>query len=391
AQLILEKIELAEIVEVQELEETPRGSNGFGSSGFQSIGLCNVQEIQEEEIDLSISFNHISQMISEIEEAIDQTPKEPEIPYEFSEFKELFKDKEIGTLPPHRPYDHTIPLEPGKTAPFGPLYTLSQAELKELYNYIQENLEKGFIRRSESPAGAPVLFVKKKDGSLRLCVDYRALNKVTVKNRCPLPLINETIDQLKEATIFTKLDLKGAYNLIRIAPGDEWKTAFRTRYGHFEYLIMPFGLTNAPATFQAFINDVLREYLDQFVVVYLDDILIYSRNKEEHIDHVKKVMKKLMDAQLQAKLSKCEFFKDEVEFLGFVISSKGIAMDPKKVKVIQEWKTPASVHDIQVFLGFANFYRRFIRNFAKEVAPITKLLKKDIPFNWDNEANLAFE
>src|SRR5690606_30819430 len=220
--------------------------------------------------------------------------------------------------------------------------------------------------------------VKKKDGTLRLCVDYRALNKVTIKDRCPLPLINETIDQLREATIFSKLDLKGAYNLIRIAEGDEWKTAFRTRYGHFEYLVMPFGLTNAPATFQAFINDVLREYLDHFVVVYLDDILIYSKTKEEHIEHVRKVMKTLLGAQLQAKLSKCEFHKDQVEFLGFVISKEGISMDPKKVKTIQEWKSPSSVHDIQVFLGFANFYRRFIKNFAKEVAPITRLLKKDI-------------
>src|SRR6185369_1752224 len=171
-------------------------------------------------------------------------------------------------------------------------------------------------------------------------VDYRALNKVTIKDRCPLPLINETMDQLKEASIFTKLDLEGAYNLLRIQKNDEWKTAFRTRYGHFEYLVMPFGLSNAPASFQAFINDVLRKYLDHFVVVYLDDILIYSRNKTEHVKHVRQVMKTLIDAKLKAKISKCEFHKTEVEFLGFIISGKGVSMDPKKVQTIQDWKSP---------------------------------------------------
>jgi len=381
AQLILEKIELQDPHEVQSLEETERGSSGFGSTGTSTNQMVEEYLIEEE-----VNF-----MIMKDHEVSSQDIQEPHvIPEEYADLKELFEDKEIGILPPHRPYDHAIKLEPGTTAPFGPMYNLSKTELEELRKNIDENLAKGFIRRSESPAGAPVLFVKKKDGTLRLCVDYRALNKITVKNRCPLPLINETMDQLKDATIFSKIDLKGAYNLIRIAEGDEWKTAFRTRYGHFEYLVMPFGLTNAPATFQAFINDVLREYLDHFVVVYLDDILIYSKSKEEHIEHVRKVMKTLLDAQLQAKLSKCEFHKDRVEFLGFVISKEGISMDPKKVQTIQEWKSPSSVHDIQVFLGFANFYRRFIKNFAKEVAPITRLLKKDTKFQWDDNAEQAF-
>jgi hypothetical protein len=182
----------------------------------------------------------------------------PVLPDVYADFASLFQDREPGVLPPHRPYDHSIPLEPGASVPFGPLYTHSQKELEELREYIDENLKKGFIRRSESPAGAPVLFVPKKDSKkLRLCVDYRSLNKVTIKNRCPLPLISETLERLGTAKIFTKLDLKGAYNLVRVAPGDEWKTAFRTRYGHFEYLVMPFGLTNAPATFQSFLNDVL--------------------------------------------------------------------------------------------------------------------------------------
>ena len=173
----------------------------------------------------------------------------PVLPEAYAEFASLFEDREVGTLPPHRPYDHTIPLEPDTEPPFGPLYNLSEKELKALREYIDDNLKKGFIRRSESPAGAPVLFVPKKDQDLRLVVDYRALNRSTIKNRCPLPLISETLDRLREARIFTKLDLKGAYNLIRMAKGEEWKTAFRTRYGHFEYLVMPFGLTNAPACY----------------------------------------------------------------------------------------------------------------------------------------------
>jgi transposase InsO family protein len=309
----------------------------------------------------------------------------------YSDFQALFEDREPGTLPPHRPFDHAIPLEPNAKIPFGPLYTLSQKELESLREYIDENLKKGFIRRSESPAGAPVLFVPKKDGSLRLCVDYRSLNKITTKNRCPLPLISETLDRLRTAKYFTKLDLKGAYNLVRIAEGDEWKTAFRTRYGHFEYTVMPFGLTNAPATFQAFLNDVLRDSLDQFVVIYLDDILIYSDTLEEHYEHVRSVLKRLQDADLQVKLEKCQFHVQKVEFLGFVISPDGISMDPAKVESIVSWPTPKSVRDIQVFLGFANFYRRFIKNFSSVVAPITRLLKKDVPFDWDPQAQNAFD
>jgi hypothetical protein len=312
------------------------------------------------------------------------------IPEEYQDFAALFKDKEPGVLPPRRSFDHAIPIEPGAKVPFGPLYTLSQKELGALKEYIAENLAKGFIRKSESPAGAPVLFTPKKDTELRLCVDYRGLNKITIKNRCPLPLITETLDQLREARIFTKLDLKGAYNLVRIAEGDEWKTAFRTRYGHFEYLVMPFGLTNAPATFQAFLNDVLREHLDNFVVIYLDDILIYSRNVRDHIQHVRLVLAKLHAAELQVNLKKCVFHATEVEFLGYVISRDGIRMDSSKVQAVLAWPTPVSVRNIQVFIGFANFYRRFIKNFSKLVGPITRFLKKDVPFVWDDAAQTAF-
>lgn len=312
------------------------------------------------------------------------------LPSKYQDFAIVFSKTEADRLPPHRSCDHTIPLIPDSIVPFGPLYNLSKTELDTLYEYIQENLAKGFIERSESPCGAPVLFVKKKDCSLRLCVDFRSLNKLTVPNRCPLPLISETLDRLHTGVIFTKLDMRGAYNLIRIAPGEEWKTAFRTRYGHFQYKVMPFGLRNAPATFQAFVNDVLREYLDSFVVVYLDDILIYSSSESEHTHHVRLVLQKLQDHQLSLKLEKCEFDVKTVQFLGFVISPSSISMDPEKVTAIQNWKAPTSVHDVQVFLGLTNFYRRFIANYSKQCVPLTALLKKDTIFHWSTEADIAF-
>lgn len=322
--------------------------------------------------------------------AINSAP-EKLLPEKYSDYADVFSKQEADKLPPHRPYDHAIPLVDGTTAPFGPVYNLSQTELQALHEYIKENLDKGFIRRSESPAGAPILFVKKKDGSLRLCVDYRGLNKVTIPNRCPLPLIPETLDRLGKAKRFTQVDMRGAYNLLRIAKGDEWKTAFRCRYGHFEYQVMPFGLTNAPASFQAFVNDVLREFLDDFVVVYLDDILIYSENPDDHDDHVRKVLSKLREAKLSLKLEKCNFDQSSVNFLGYVVSTEGLSMDPAKVSAIKEWSTPRSAHDIQVFLGLANFYRRFVKDYSKIAAPLTALLKKNIKFRWTPPAQAAFE
>lgn len=314
------------------------------------------------------------------------------IPSKYNAYLDVFSEEQASTLPAHRPgADHAIPLLEGAQPPFGPIYPLSQDELSVLSDYIKTNLENGFIRPSTSPAGAPILFVKKKDGSLRLCVDYRGLNKVTIKNRYPLPLINEMLDRLSSASVFTKLDIRNAYHRIRIHEGDEWKTAFRTRYGHFEYQVMPFGLTNAPGSFQGLINDVLREYLDQFVVVYLDDILIFSNDPTSHQEHVKLVLEKLRSAGLFAKAEKCEFDVDEVEFLGFRVGRSGVTMDSSKVTCIADWPTPATVHDIQVFLGFANFYRRFIADYSRITTPLTSLLKKNVPFNWSQAQEDAFK
>ena len=206
--------------------------------------------------------------------------------------------------------------------------------MKVLRQYLDENLKKGFIRESKSPAGYPILFAPKKDGTLRLCVDYRRLNDITIKNRYPLPNIAELQDRLCNAKVFTKLDLKGAYNLIRMKEGDEWKTAFRTRYGHFEYLVMPFGLTNAPATCQELINNVLRKYLDRSVIAYLDDILIYSESETAHARHVIQVLQALDQAELRLNEKKCEFSVQQVDFLGYLISTNGIDIDPNKIKTV---------------------------------------------------------
>ena len=312
------------------------------------------------------------------------------IPAEYQDYADVFSKTKAHKLPEHRPYDLKIPLQEGTTPPLLPVYNLSPLELDVLRKYIDDNLRKGFIRHSQSPAGAPILFVKKADGSLRLCVDYRGINKITIKNRYPLPLIPELLDKVGKAKQFTALDMRDGYHLLRMAEGEEWKTAFRTRYGHFEYNVVPFGLCNAPAAFQHLMNDVLREYLDVFVVIYLDDVLIYSETASEHKRHVRMVLEKLRKAGLYAKPEKCQFSVQEVAFLGYLISPHGVRMDPKKVEAVTAWPIPQSQHDIQVFLGFANFYRKFINEYSRVVAPLTALLKKDVAFRWSPEAQKAF-
>jgi hypothetical protein len=314
------------------------------------------------------------------------------IPAAYKEYESLFREApKDEALPKHQPWDHEIPIEPGKSPTFGPIYQLSEKELGVLKEYIDENLAKGFIRPSTSSAASPILFVPKKDGSLRLCVDYRQLNSITIKDRYALPLINELHDRLRGAKYFTSLDMRGAYNLIRIKEGEEWKTAFRTRYGLYEYRVMPFGLTNAPASCQRMINEQLHEYLDIFVVAYLDDILIFSKTETEHIEHVTKVLEKLKKANLLLKPEKCAFHKEELSFLGFIVGRNGVRMDPAKIGAVLEWPAPKTVREVQAFLGFANFYRRFIASYSRIAKPLTELTKKDQEFNWNKEAQDAFD
>jgi hypothetical protein len=313
------------------------------------------------------------------------------VPGEYHEYLHVFEAKDDQGLPPHRHYDHHIPLLEGKTPPFEPIRALDEGRLRPLREYLETNLEWGWIRESTSPAGAPIYFVQKKDGSLRLCVEYWGLNTITVKDRTPLPLIGEALDRLAKAKIYTKLDVKDAYHNLRIAEGDEWKMAFRTKYGLYEYLIMPFGLTNAPASFQRWMNEILSDYLDVFCIAYLDDILIYSDDLEQHHCHIKMILRRVEEVGLTLKASKYECHTNKTEYLGYIISPTGIEMDPEKVRVMAEWKEPTNVKGVQSFLGFANFYRRFIRGFSKITAPLTRLIRKDTPWGWDDDAQVAFE
>ena len=312
------------------------------------------------------------------------------VPEVYRDYFPAFSKARATSLPPHRSYDCAIELREGAALPRGRLYALTAPERDAMDVYIESALSAGLIRPSSSPAGAGFFFVKKKDGSLRPCIDYRGLNDLTVKNRYPLPLLSSAFELLQGATVFSKLDLRNAYHLVRIRAGDEWKTAFNTPSGHYEYLVMPFGLTNAPAVFQAFINDVLRDFLNKFVFVYLDDILIFSRSMEDHVQHVKTVLQRLWESELFCKAEKCEFHVDTVSFLGSIIEKGAVRMDPSKVSAVKDWPRPEDRKQLQRFLGFANFYRRFIRDYSRIAAPLTALTSSKRRFLWDPAAEAAF-
>eukprot|EP00253_Pinus_taeda_P012064 PITA_12064 len=306
------------------------------------------------------------------------------------EFADVFPE-EIPGLPPRRDIDFTIELVPGAAPVSRAPYRMSVPELTELKMQLQELLEKNYIRPSVSPWGAPVLFVKKKDDTLRMCIDYRQLNKLTIKNKYPLPRIDKLFDQVKGATMFSKIDLRSGYHQIRIKDEDIAKTAFRTRYGHYEFVVLPFGLTNASATFMCLMNGIFHPYLDQFVLIFIDDILIYSRTIEEHHEHLRIVLQTLRKHQLYAKFSKCDFFKEEIQYLGHVISKDGIAVDPEKIKAVMDWPIPKDVADVRSFMGLAGYYRRFVEGFSKVAFPITSLQKKGKLFHWTPNCQKSFE
>ena len=258
-------------------------------------------------------------------------------------------------------------------------------------DYISESLAKGHIRPSSSPVAAGFFFVKKKDGGLRPCLDFRELNRITIRDPYPLPLIPDLFNQVAGAKWFSKMDLRGAYNLVRIKEGDEWKTAFNTPEGHYENLVMPFGLTNAPAVFQHFVNDIFSHLIGRFVVIYLDDILVYSPDLDTHKIHVRQVLQILRANKLFAKLEKCVFAVKELPFLGYVLSDSGFRMDPEKVRAIMDWDLPENLKALQRFLGFANFYRKFIKNYSLVVKPLTDMTRKGSDFSkWSHAAKTAF-
>jgi len=314
------------------------------------------------------------------------------LPAYVTEFQSVFAKEDFDILLEHRKWDYAIKLIPGAEPKSSKVYLLSLLEQTELDAFLEKNLRTGWIRPSKSPIAAPVFFIKKKNGSLRLVQDYRTLNTVTIKNRYPLSLISQLVSQLRGAKYFTKLDIRWGFNNIQIKPGDKWKAAFCTNCSLFEPLVMFFGMTNSPATFQTMMNDIFRTLIAEgIVVVYLDNILIFTEMKEEHEQAVQRVLEVLVEHKLFLRPEKCEFHRKQIEYLGLVISENKVEMDPVKVAGVRDWPIPENRTDVQAFIGFVNFYRRFIRDFSTIARPLFNLTRSDKAWNWDTKEQEAFE
>eukprot|EP00253_Pinus_taeda_P022301 PITA_22301 len=307
------------------------------------------------------------------------------------DFGDIVVDDLPDELPPRRGISHCIDFIPGASLPNKAAYRMSPKDHEEIRKQVQELLDKGLIRESMSPCAVPTVLAPKKGGEWRMCTDSRAINKITVRYRFPLPRMDDMMDCLSGATYFSKIDLKSGYHQIRIREGDEWKTAFKTNEGLYEWLVMPFGLSNAPSTFMQLVNEVLKEFNGKFVIVYLDDILVFSKTKEEHYRHLQSVLRKLQQNKLLINLKKCTFFQKELIYLGFVIAENELKMDPEKVAAIVSWPSPKSLFDVRSFHGLASFYRKFIRNFSEICAPMLDTIKKvNQPFHWTEAAENSF-
>ncbi|KAI1006047.1 hypothetical protein K3495_g2170 [Podosphaera aphanis] len=363
-----------------------------------------TKRVQKSNGDLILASVTIADINKALEKLSKMRPKmtteaiRQKLPEQLQGLEDIFKEDNSKELPPHRPgHDMEINLEKDETGkekapPYGPLYDMSKEELLVLRKTLVDLLDKGWIRASASPASSPVLFAKKPGGGLRFCVDYRGLNAITKKDRYPLPLIRETLRQLAKARWFTKVDVRTAFHRIRIK-GDEWKTAFRSRQGLFEWLVCPFGLCGAPATFQRFINHTLREFLDVFCSAYIDDVIIYTDGDlNDHHEKVRKVINSLKKAGLVLDIDKCDFGVKQTKYLGFIIEAgNGVKVDPDKINAIAEWEEPENVSGIRSFLGFANFYREFIPNFAAVCEPLNSLTKKGAAWEWNENQTTAFK
>ncbi|KAM1244297.1 hypothetical protein ACFX1S_035999 [Malus domestica] len=306
------------------------------------------------------------------------------------EFSDVIPEELPFGLPPMRDIQHQIDLIPNANLPNKAAYRMNPSEHQELQRQVLELMEKGLIRESMSPCAVLALLAPKKDQTWRMCTDNRAINRITIKYCFPIPHPDDIMDSLIGSQVFSKIDLRSGYHQIRIKPGDEWKTAFKTRDGLYEWLVMPFGLSNAPSTFMRLMNQIFRPFIGKFVVVYFDDILVYSKNEEQHVGHLRQVLQVLRTEKLYANLKKCDFLTNSVLFLGYVVSNEGVKMDPSKVDAILNWAVPTNIHEVQSFHGLASFYRRFIRNFSAIIAPITDCLKKG-EFKWTKDTYKSFQ
>jgi hypothetical protein len=313
------------------------------------------------------------------------------LPPPYAPLRNVFSKVALDQLPPYRSYDYKIQLEAPLPNHFSPLYRQSTEELQATKKYLVDNLNKGFIVNSSSPFASLVLFVKKANRSLRFCVDYRKLNSLTRNDPYPIPRIDELISRVSKAKVFTKLDIRQAFHRIRMAPDSEEYTTFRTRYGAYKCKVLPFGLCNGPATFQRYMNDVLIDYLDEFCIAYLDDILIYSEDPLEHEEHVRKVLIRLRDAGLQADIKKSEFSVERTKYLGYILTTHGLEIDPDKVEPLWNWIRPNTVTGVKSYLGFCGFYRQFVRNFGLIAKPLSTITRPSEPFIWTDECTEAFE
>ena len=354
---------------------------------------AKILEDPSEKLWCAAGYTYSTELAEKASKAKPKRTFEEIVPEEYREYAQVFSEAESERLPAHKPYDHSIDLKPDTPETIrSKVYPMPVNEQEELDQFLEENLRKGYIIPSKSPIASPVFFVKKKDGRLRLVQDYRRLNEFTVKNRYPLPLASDIINRLRQARLFTKFDVRWGYNNIRIKAGDEWKAAFTTNRGLFEPQVMLFGLTNSPATFQALMNTIFADLVAAGkVAVYLDDILIYTSTQRDHREVTHEVLRRLRAHDLYLRPEKCEFARTEIEYLGLIIREGKVTMDPVKVHAITHWPAPRNLRDLRGFLGFANFYRRFIKGFAKVARPLNDLTKKDTQWDWGTAQQYAFQ
>jgi hypothetical protein len=352
---------------------------------------ATCQEISLQQLEGFDRINSICHLVhlSEVKEATEQEPCPPEIAALLSEFDLLFEEPQ--GLPPRREFDHKITLLPGSRPVNLMPYRYNPEQKDEIERQIAVMLKQGIIRFSTSPFASPVLLVQKKDGTWRFCIVYRYLNAITLKNRYPLPIIDELLDELSGAAWFTSLDLRAGYHQIRLAEGEEHKTTFQTNQGHYEFMVMPYGLTSAPATFQNAMNKIFAPLLRRCALVFIDDILIYTKTLQEHQEHLRAVFQLLTEHQLKVKRSKCTFVQPQLKYLGHIISASGVSTDPKSIEAVQTWPVPQSTKDVRKFLGLAGYYRKFVQNFGLISRILTDLLKKNELFIWTHAHQQSFD